>query len=227
MRVQLTVLLLAGGLFAATPAGTAAIGSQAPLAAELAQSLQKRYATIRDFKADFTHEVKGAVLRTVATTERGELKVKKPGRLWMAYTSPQKHSFVSDGYQVYTYNASDRAGTRGPMPKGDDISVAILFLAGRGDLVKDFRAAMPPTQPAGEWHLVLTPLKRQQDFATLTLAVDRATLAIRGMTTVDAQGGTFILRFTNLRENVGLTDREFLFTFPRGTHVIDTGRAQF
>jgi len=226
MRVQCTALLLAGGLLASTPAGNAA-GQQAPVAAELAQSLQRRYATIRDFKADFTHEVKGAVLRTVATTERGELKVKKPGRLWMAYTAPHKHSFVSDGSQVFTYNASDRAGTRGPMPKGDDISVAILFLAGRGDLVKDFRAAMPATQPAGEWQLVLTPLKRQQDFATLTLAVDRATLAIRGMTTVDAQGGTFILRFTNLRENVGLTDSEFLFTFPRGTHVIDTGRAQF
>ncbi len=223
MRVQLTVLLLAGGLLAA-PVRTAGL-AQAPPAADLAQSLQKRYATIRDFRADFTHEVKGAVLRTIATTERGEVKVKKPGRLWMAYTAPYKKAFVADGAFVYTYNASDRAGTRGPMPQGDDISVAILFLAGRGDLVKDFRASMPASQPAGEWQLVLTPIKRQQDFATLTLAVDRATLAIRGMTTVDAQGGTFILRFTNLRENVGLKDSDFRFTFPRGTHVIDTGRA--
>lgn len=225
MRVQLTVLLIAGGLLAAAPARTAGL-AQAPPASALAQSLQKRYATIKDFRADFTHEVKGAVLRTIATTERGEVKVKKPGRLWMTYTTPHKKSFVADGAFVYTYNASDRAGTRGPMPAGDDISVAILFLAGRGDLVKDFRAAMPAAQPAGEWQLVLTPIKRQQDFATLALAVDRATLAIRGMTTVDAQGGTFILRFTNLRENVGLKDSDFRFTFPRGTHVIDTGRAQ-
>jgi outer membrane lipoprotein carrier protein len=219
MRVQLTVVLLAGALLAAAPVGTTAV-TQVPSAAQLAQSLQKRYATIRDFKADFTHEVKGAVLRTVTTVERGDLKVKKPGRLWMSYTTPQKKSFVADGTQIYTYNASDRAGTQGPMPAADDMSVAILFLAGRGDLVKDFKASMPATQPAGEWQLVLTPLKRQPDFATLTLAVDRTTLAIRGMTTVDAQGGTFILRFTNLQENIGLKDTDFRFTFPRGTNVI-------
>jgi outer membrane lipoprotein carrier protein len=224
MRVQFTVALLAGALLATAPVGTTA-GTQVPAAAELAMSLQKRYATIRDFKADFTHEVKGAVLRTVTTVERGDLKVKKPGRLWMTYTAPQKKAFVADGSFIYTYNASDRAGTQGPMPAAGDTSVAILFLAGRGDLVKDFTASMPATHPAGEWHLVLTPLKRQPDFATLTLAVDRASLAIRGMTTVDAQGGTFILRFTNLQENIGLKDTDFRFTFPRGTHVIH-GRDQ-
>lgn len=225
MRVQFTGLLLAGGLLATASVGTAPLG-QVPSAADLAKSLQKRYATVRDFRADFTHEVRGAVLRTLATTERGELKVLKPGRMWMSYTAPQKKAFVADGSYVYTYMASDRSGTRGPIPEGDDISVAVLFLAGRGDLVKDFRASMPATQPAGEWHLILAPLKRQQDFRTLTLVVDRATLAIRGMTTLDGQGGTFILSFANLRENVGLKDSDFRFTFPRGTYVIDTGRAQ-
>jgi outer membrane lipoprotein carrier protein len=193
---------------------------QTPSPADLAAALQKRYATIRDFRADFTHEVQGAVLRTIRTTERGEIKVKKPGRVWMTYAAPQKKDFVADGRCVYTYVAADRSGTKGPMPTGDDIAMAILFVAGRGDLVRDFRAAMPATQPADLWHLTLTPIKRQEDFATMTLAVDRKTLIIRGLTTLDHQGGTFVFKFTNIRENVGLKDSDFHFTFPRNTNVI-------
>lgn len=197
--------------------------SQVPSADELARSLQKRYATIKDFRADFTHQVQGAVLRTIRTTENGEIKVLKPGRVWMSYAAPQKKAFVADGTSVYTYVAADRSGTEGPMPQGDDISVAILFVAGRGDLVNDFKAAMPPAQPADVWHLTLTPRKRQEDFATMTLVVDRRTLTLRGLTTVDHQGGVFVFNFTNIRENVGLKQSDFRFTFPRNTNVIHTG----
>ena len=218
---RLLTALAALGVLAVTP-----LHSQVPSAESLAASLQKRYATIRDFRADFTHEVQGAVLRTLRTTESGELKIMKPGRVWMTYGPPQKKSFVTDGTTVYTYVASDRTGTRGPMPRGDDLSVAILFLAGRGDLVSDFRATMPPAQPADEWELDLVPLKRQEDVARLTLFVDRRTLALRGLSTADHVGGTFVFRFTNLRENVGLKAGDFHFTFPRGTNVIDNGRAQ-
>ena len=215
----LTALVTLSGVVAASRP----VRAQTPSANELAKSLQQRYATIKDFRADFTHQVQGAVLRTLRTTEHGEIKVKKPGRVWMTYAAPQKKDFVADGTYVYTYVAADRSGTKGPMPTGDDISIAILFVAGRGDLVKDFRASMPATQPADVWHLTLTPVKRQEDFATMTLVVDRKTLVLRGLTTVDHKGGTFVFAFTNIRENVGLKDSDFNYTFPRNANVIFTG----
>ena len=199
------------------------VRAQTPSPSELASALQKRYATVKDFRADFTHEVQGSVLRTIRTTERGQIRVKKPGRVWMTYAAPQKKDFVADGTCVSTHVAADRSGTKQPMPTGDDISMAILFVAGRGDLVKDFRAAMPATQPADVWHLTLTPIKRQEDFATMTLVVDRKTLVLRGLTTIDHKGGTFVFAFTNIRENVGLKDSDFHFTFPRNTNVIHSG----
>ncbi len=225
MQARVVTAFLSG-LIALGALTTAPMHAQAPTAQSLALSLQKRYATIRDFRADFTHTVQGSVLRTVRTTERGELRVMKPGRVFMTYGPPQKKSFVADGLTVKTYIQSDRTGTVGPMPQGDDLSVAILFLAGRGDLVKDFEASMPAPQPAGEWQLDLVPNKRQEDFATLTLFVDRQTLAFRGLGTADHLGGSFVFRFTNLRENTGLKDTDFRFTFPRGTHVIETGRGK-
>ena len=216
--LALTALAMLNPLAASRP-----VHGQTPSPAELAGALQKRYATIKDFRADFTHEVQGSVLRTIRTTERGEIKVKKPGRVWMKYAPPQKKDFVADGTCVYTYVAADRSGTKQPMPSGDDISMAILFVAGRGDLVKDFRATMPAAQPADAWHLTLTPIKRQEDFANMTLVLDRKTLMLRGMTTIDHKGGTFVFAFTNIRENVGLKDSDFHFTFPRNTNVIHSG----
>jgi outer membrane lipoprotein carrier protein len=216
----LTALAALGALAALPVAG------QAPSADGLAASLQKRYATIRDFKADFTQEVQGAILRTVRTTEQGELEVMKPGRVRMQYGPPQRVSFVADGRTVKIYNASDRTGTEEPMPRGDDLSVAILFLAGRGDLVRDFAASVPASHPPDEWQLDLVPHKRQEDLVKLTVFVDRKSLAFRGLTTEDRQGGSFKFRFTNLRENVGLKDSDFQFTFPRGANVIRSGRAQ-
>ena len=216
--LALTALAMLTPLAALRP-----VHGQTPSPAELAGALQKRYATIKDFRADFTHEVQGSVLRTIRTTERGEIKVKKPGRVWMKYAAPQKKDFVADGTYVYSYVAADRSGTQDPMPKGDDISMAILFVAGRGDLVKDFKATMPAAQPADAWHLTLTPIKRQEDFASMTLVVDRRTLVLRGMTTIDHRGGTFVFAFTNIRENVGLKDSDFHYTFPRNANVIRTG----
>jgi outer membrane lipoprotein-sorting protein len=177
------------------------LNAQTPSPVELATALQKRYATIKDFRADFTHEVRGAVLRTI----------------------PQKKDFVADGTSIYTYIAADRSGTQRPMPTGSDMSIAILFVAGQGDLVKDFRATMPASQPADVWHLTLTPIKRQEDFATMTLVVDRRTLMLRGLNTVDHSGGTFVFAFTNIRENVGLKDSDFQYRFPRNANIIRTG----
>lgn len=223
-RVGLRCLtaLTALGVLAAAPQ----VRAQTPSPAELAMSLQKRYATIKDFRANFTHQSQGAVLRTIRTTEKGEIKIKKPGRVWMKYDPPQKKDFVADGTNVYSYVAADRTVTVGDMPKGNDISLAILFVAGRGDLVKDFRASMPATQPADAWHLTLAPIKRQEDFATMTLVLDRRTLVLRGLTTVDHSGGSFAFEFTNIRENVGLKDSDFHFIIPKNAHVIRTGTSK-
>jgi outer membrane lipoprotein-sorting protein len=43
------------------------------------------------------------------------------------------------------------------------------------------------------------------------------------MVTSDSQGGTSVFTFSNLKENVGLADREFTFRMPRGVDVVTDG----
>jgi outer membrane lipoprotein-sorting protein len=74
--------------------------------------------------------------------------------------------------------------------------------------------------PAGSRGLKLVPKARQPDYEWLMLVVDPGTLAIRGLQTIDGQGGKSSFSFANLKENVGLADKDFAFKIPRGVDVV-------
>ena len=42
--------------------------------------------------------------------------------------------------------------------------------------------------------------------------------------TLDAQGGRSAFAFSNFKENLGLSDKEFNFAIPRGADIITDGR---
>jgi outer membrane lipoprotein carrier protein len=195
-----------------------------PTAAELAQALQKKVDGIRDFSADFVHVYEGGVLKK-QVTERGRLLVKKPGKMRWEYTAPESKMFVSDGTKMYSYIPADKQVVVSPLPGDDEASTPTLFLAGKGSLTRDFTATLadlPAGMPAGSRALKLVPKSRQRDYDWLMLVVDSATLAIRGLVTVDDQGGKSSFLFTNLKENIGLADKDFAFKIPRGVDVVST-----
>jgi outer membrane lipoprotein carrier protein len=194
-------------------------GDQAPPSAtELAREIQAHYDTVHDFRADFTHQYRGGVLHQTFN-ERGDVRVKKPGRMYWNYVAPEEKAFVSDGSKIYSYIKDDKVVYVSDMPSGDQVSTAVLFLAGRGDLVRDFRPSVSQPQPESSWKLDLTPKTPQADFTALTLTVDRRTFALQGLASTDPQGGTHTFGFTNLRENVGLSDNQFVFRIPKDAEV--------
>lgn len=201
---------------AAAPGLTA--GGQSLSPDDLARRIQAHYATVRDFTADFELAQASGLLPREAI-DRGRVEVKKPGRMRWTFTTGDRNQVVSDGVRTYSYFPRDKYVAIAPLPAGDDASTALLFLTGRGDITRDFTASLPGEPPPGEWHLALAPRRPQADFVTLTLQVDRRSLALRGLVVVDAQGGTQRFRFSNLRENRGLPDSLFEFTIPRGVEI--------
>jgi len=191
-------------------------------APELARALQKKYDTIKDFSADFVHAYEGGVLRK-QITERGHLLVKKPGKMRWDYTSPEQKQFVSDGVKMYSYIPQDKQVIVSTIPPEDEATTPTLFLAGKGNLVRDFTASItdaPKGMPADTRALKLVPKVRQKDYDWLVLVVDPNTLDFRGLVTVDAQGGISTFSFANLKVNVGVADKEFTFKVPRGVDVV-------
>src|SRR5262245_62191005 len=134
---------------------SASANSQAPPAADqLARQLQSHYDQVKDFKASFTQTFRGVALPQ-QTNERGDVKVKKPYRMRWTYTAPEKKELVTDGLQIWDYRPIDKVVLVRPLPKEGEASTALLFLAGRGNLLRDFTVSMPQAQPEAEWHLAL------------------------------------------------------------------------
>jgi outer membrane lipoprotein carrier protein len=212
LTIAALLLLIAGADFRAAE----------PTAAELAAALQRKYDGIKDFSADFVHAYEGGVLHK-QITERGTLLVKKPGKMRWEYTAPERKLFVSDGLKMYSYIPQDKQVIVSSVPTGDDATTPTLFLAGKGNLTRDFTPSLvrpPDTAPAGSRALKLVPKSPQREYEWLTLVVDPATMAIRGLVTTDAQGGVSSFSFTNLKENINPADKEFAFKIPRGVDVV-------
>jgi outer membrane lipoprotein carrier protein len=191
-------------------------------APELATALQRKYDGIKDFSADFSHTYEGGVLRK-QITERGHLLVKKPGKMRWDYATPETKQFVSDGVKMYSYIPQDKQVIVAAVPPDDEAPTPTLFLAGKGNVTRDFTPSLvdvPAGMPAGSRALKLAPKAKQRDYDWLVLVLEPGSLAIRGLLTVDAQGGKSSFFFTNLKENVGLADKEFAFKIPRGVDVV-------
>src|SRR6185436_11567483 len=112
-----------------------------------ARSLQQRYQGISDFTADFSQSYRGGVLRT-QTVEQGNVSVKKPGRMRWVYVKPEKKEVVSDGRKIYLYIPQDRQVMVSDV-NSDGSSTSALFLAGKGDISRDFTAAAVDSPVAG------------------------------------------------------------------------------
>ena len=214
-------LVLALAIGVAAHAGLAAQGPR-PAPDVLARSLQQRYQGISDFTADFVHTYRGGVLRT-QTQERGTVVIKKPSRMHWTYITPEKKEFVSDGVKVYSYIPEDRQVIVSSVPRDDHAASPAMFLAGKGDIARDFSATYADSVVAGAVALKLTPRSSQPDYEYLVVALDPSSLQIRSLTTRDRQGGDSTLVFTNLKENQRISDKEFAFRIPRGVDVITDG----
>ena len=203
---------------------TTQIGAQSPTADTVARDLQHKYDRVTDFSADFVHSYRGGVLKQQAT-ERGTLLVKKPGKMRWEYTAPEKKLFVSDGHKIYSYIPQDRQVIVGTMPRDEHAPTPALFLTGKGDITRDFTAAFDKVAdaPMGALALKLTPRRPEPEYDSLTLVVDAKTLTLQMLITVDAQGGRSAFTFSNLKENIGVADNQFVFRMPRNVDVVTDG----
>ena len=215
-KTSLTAVLLA--LFAtALPAQ-----DRTPSATEVATSLQRKYDTVLDFSANFTHQHTGGVLRR-KLVEQGTVYVKKPGKMRWEYKSPEEKLFVSDGERLYFHDPANNQVTVSELPEGNQAASAAQFLSGRGNITRDFQVSFTDGGSADSYALKLVPRTPQSEYDWLEVVVDRATYQIRSLTAVEKQGARSTFLFSGLKENIGIPDKTFAFEIPRGAEVIHAG----
>jgi outer membrane lipoprotein carrier protein len=186
-------------------------------ASDVAQALQRKYDSIRDFTADFTQISESGPLKK-KFTERGTVLIKKPGKMRWEYRQPEEKLVVSNGRIIQTYIKEDKQ-----VVMAEASPTPALFLAGQGNIVRDFIpeiVALPTTLPTGTQALKLTPKTPQPEYEWMIVGFDPKTFSIRGLVFIDAQGSTQSLVFANLKENVNPADSRFDFKPPRGVEIV-------
>jgi len=137
---------------------------------QLMEKLQKKYENLGTLKATFTQSYSSRRFSD-RIQENGVVYLRKGGYMKWEYQKPEEKIFLSDGRYYLYYVAEDKQLIKAAMDPHSDQRSPALFLTGRGNFLKDFRAEWADPRPGS--HLVkLTPLNPQPDFRYMIVDVD-------------------------------------------------------
>jgi outer membrane lipoprotein carrier protein len=205
---------------ATTALALVTLGAQSrPTADALAMRLQEHYRLIKDFEADFVQTSRSTVLRTQSSSGQGHVYVKKPGRMKWVYAKPERQELIWDGQKLTVFYPDTREATVSDVSADDQSSASLLFLAGKGDLARDFIPTTAESTVAGAAALRLTPRKPEPDFEYFIVTFDEKTVKLRKLVTRNNLGDETTTDFNNLKENAGISDATFRFDPPKGTQI--------
>jgi outer membrane lipoprotein carrier protein len=152
--------------------------------------------------------------------ERGELFLRKPGRMRWQYTKPAGKLFISDGKDVYYYNAETNRVERMSVKGSEDMRAPLAFLIGRLDFNRDFREYR--TRPQGEkiW-VTCIPKSEKLLYTEVAFLTSAATARIEHVRVVHQDKSVIDFDFTGEVVNPPLADQMFHFQMPAGAEYID------
>ena len=188
---------------------------------EVLGKIQDQYEKHADFKADFAQE---ATIKSLGKKQQAEGVVyfKKPGKMHWAYSKPTKQQIVSDGKTLWNYQPENKQVVVSRISQAFQSKTPSTFLAGLGNLRKDFQArfAKDPA-PGSPYSLELTPLEAQGGVEKLFLLADPKNFNILQAKIQDAMGNTTQITFSRISFNNNLADSLFTFTPPKGAEVFN------
>src|SRR6266852_9857315 len=99
------------------------------------KGIEDRYNNAQTLQVAFTESY---TLQGRKRTEKGELFLRKPGRMRWQYSAPAGKLFVSDGKFVYYYNPDENRAEKMKLKETDDMRAPLAFLLGRLQFQNDF-----------------------------------------------------------------------------------------
>jgi len=183
--------------------------------------IQKRYENTNDIEASFLQEYIGKVMKRA---QRGEGKVffKKKGMMRWDYQAPNQ-KLISNGLTLWYYQPEENQVFVSDVSKVIKEKTPLAFLAGEGDLSRDFKLLNfneSVSQKEENFVLELTPKEPNAALSKLTLTVDKKTYYVIQADVFDGLGNVTRTRFIDIKTNVGLSNSFFNFTIPPGAEVL-------
>lgn len=192
----------------------------APAAAQelapILKRVEQRYNSARTIVIEFEQRQFAQGRRIV---ERGQLALRKPGRMRWTYTQPEGKLFVSDGSWVYFYSPVSGTAEKTRLKETDDFRAPLAFLLGRLDFQRDFGRFewRPEDRPPV---IRAFPKSDRAPFTHVEFAVSPQG-AIERLTVAGVDGAVTEFRFSGERINVPVEEALFRFAAPPGVAVME------
>jgi len=187
----------------------------------VAHGVDEHYNQLQSLEAEFTE-----IYQAPGTerTESGTLWLKKPGKMRWEYRSPEEKLFVGDGRDAWLYLRAEKQARKSSMRNLDDLRSPLAFLLGKTKLEKELQllSFAPDIEPWKPEDSILRGVPRgmedriRQVLLEITPEHRIARILIHG---VDDSITEY--RFNNQKENVEVPERQFRFSAPSGTEVIE------
>ena len=196
-------------------------GATSAEASAIVDKVQQFYADIQQVKAKFRQVVTNKTFGRESKPQDGIVEIKKPGKMRWDYYSPKTKSkaaqvtksFISDGSYLYVVDRANKQVIEKNLEK-DMLPVAVTFLYGKGDLKKDFDAAISTTKKYGGKDsivLELTPKVPSAQYKTLYLVVAKDNHRVKESIIVDSAGNVNHFRFFEPNFDAKIDDKRFQF----------------
>jgi len=185
--------------------------------------VQETYRQAGDIEARFvqSHISK---LRGKKREEHGRLWTKADGRVRWQYEKPVRKYFIYDGRNAFFYEPENAQVTVFENFDDSDLSNALRFLLGQGELrerfdvkpcPKDCRAGEP-----GDDVIALWPKKPLGNVDHVLLVVNPKVNRVRMSVVFDALGNRTDYLFADVKFHAKITDKKFQFKTPEGVQEL-------
>jgi outer membrane lipoprotein-sorting protein len=180
--------------------------------------LEAHYASLVSWRADFEQTTYIDMLDQ-KTVKEGQIAVKRPERIRVAYTPSPAKVYVSDGKKLWIYKEDEAEAWQFDKPKKIISEEALSFLKGLNNLSQVFTVVETPGEEKAPLtinnrtlHKITLLPKNPDSVLKLIVGVDEKTTMISEAVLYNTSGNITHYLFKNVELNPALEDT--LFTLP-------------
>jgi outer membrane lipoprotein carrier protein len=181
------------------------------------KGVEDRYNKSQALQLSFTETYR---LQGRLRTEKGELYLRKPGRMRWQYTAPAGKLFVSDGKFIYSYTPQDNRAEKMKFKEADDMRAPLAFLLGRLNFGDDFRE-FHSRQEDGGVYITAIPKSDKLPYTEVSFLAT-PDFAIRRLEVKGQDNSVLQFTFENEKKDPAISDSMFRFTPPAGAEFVDS-----
>jgi len=152
-------------------------------------------------------------------TDKGELFLRKPGRMRWQYSSPAGKLFISDGKFTYLYLPEEHRAQRMPFKDTEDVRAPLAFLLGKLNFQNDFKEFR--AQPDRDnMFITATPKSDKLPYTEVTFLISPDSV-IHWLSVKQQDNSTLDYGFQSEKANPPIPEGMFRFVPPPGVEYVD------